>query len=205
MKPFLSRVTNLYGIGKFLFALIFLFSLNISANQAEPVFQERAGTLEMRTRITEDNPTAKIRIVIGDVLDLTGREEGQVAALVKNTLENAFGSIDGWQVQTASSLESSQTYRRIEGSQAPKSEPPEATSLYLTLRVELKKFQGGPVIVKTDMYVFTYPGKALKGSLSSSATRTEATENDEEGEDELIRVTVKKLASQLAGSIDQFQ
>jgi len=137
--------------------------------------------------------TASYYVGIGAVTNKTERSDDDLDRVVRGSLLKALSQLSGYAA-------------------APKSETPDQARGVLGKYKQLKPFfiwpkvnisyAAGDLAVKFDLSLFTYPGKAFKGSMTRNLTMPDTPARDAAAEDELIQAAAENLVPQLARLAD---
>jgi HEAT repeat protein len=132
---------------------------------------------------------ASYYVGIGLVTNKTDRTDDELDRVVRSSLLKALGQLSGYAA-------------------APKAETADQARSVLGQHKQLKPFfiwpkvnvtySAGDLTVKFDLSLFTYPGKAFKGSLSRNLTMPDTPTRDVAAEDELIQTAAENLVPELA-------
>lgn len=159
------------------------------------VLQKAADTVKagQRPAVT---PETKYYVAIGPTTDKTGRAGTEVDDLVRSALEEAAQSLDGCVL-------------------APKDEKPPAAKAVVAKFKKLKTFflwpkvlppdySTGNLVVKFEVAVFTYPSKALKGTIPLKLTMPDVQAGDVGSENDLIRRAASSAFARFTDNADRF-
>ena len=132
--------------------------------------------------------SSRYYVGIGNTTNKTDRSKSDVDRVVRSALLRALSAQGGFAV-------------------APADETPEQARKVLADHSSLKAFflwprltaqyAGGNLTVIVDLQLFTYPGKALKGSISKKLTMPDTEPGDIGAQDELVRMAAERLMSSI--------
>jgi HEAT repeat protein len=138
--------------------------------------------------------SATYYVGIGLVTNKTDRTDDELDRAVRGSLVKALGQLSGYVA-------------------APKAETADQARSVLAKFKQLKPFfiwpkvgisyENGDLTVKFDLSLFTYPGKAFKGSMSRNLTMPDTPTRDPAAEDELIQTAAENLVPELAKLADR--
>ncbi|MBM4362730.1 MAG: HEAT repeat domain-containing protein [Deltaproteobacteria bacterium] len=141
--------------------------------------------------------SSRYYLAIAPVTDKMGREGTEVEELVRGALESAATSLEGAVV-------------------APRDEKPadaksllgrykKVKPLLLWPKAQAPDYSGGRLTIRLELSVLTYPGKALKGSLSRRLSMGDVPGVDHAAEDELLRQAAESAFQQFAANLSRFE
>jgi hypothetical protein len=139
----------------------------------------------------------KYYVAIGPTTDKTGRNGTEIDDMVHAAMADACSSLEGSVVapRDEKTSEASAIVAKFKKLKAfflwPKVMAPDYSGSKLTLRVELS--------------VFTYPGKALKGTIPLKLTMPDVTSVDKSSENDLIGRAASSAIERFAENVDRFQ
>jgi len=118
--------------------------------------------------------STKYYVAVGKTDDQTGRGGTEVDALVRATMKKAASSISGC-VLAPDGESNEQAKRRMRKNE-------KVSGYYLSPKIYKPEYSGGHLKVKLDLLMFSYPDRALQGSLTREAgipasSKDAATEN----------------------------
>ncbi|HVW23942.1 MAG TPA: HEAT repeat domain-containing protein [Polyangiaceae bacterium] len=142
------------------------------------------------------NAETKYYVAVGPTTDKTGRSGTEVDDLIRKAVEDATADLPGFVL-------------------APREETPaEAKELlgkwkkvkafFLMPLVRAPDYSGGNLTVRIELTVFTYPGKAMKGTIGRKATQSDVRPGDKSSENDLITQLASSALSNFASSADRF-
>lgn len=139
----------------------------------------------------------KVYLAIAKPTDKTGRSGDGVVKLVRSAMVKAAGGEDGFVVAPADET-STQAKTRI-------SKFKSLRAFYLSPKVLEPKYSGGTLQIKVEVAIFTYPGKALKGSIPIRLTQEGVSDKDSSAEDDLIKMAVERAIQKFSQSLERIQ
>lgn len=136
-------------------------------------------------------------IAIAKTADKTGRSGSQIDGMVRSSMQKAVQSLDGYVVapsnETASAArEVVAKFKKIKG-------------FYLAPKVMPPQYNGGNLVVKVEISIFTYPDKTLRGSLPIKLTQQDVSSKDTAAEDELIRMAAERAIQKFSENVDRIE
>ena len=140
----------------------------------------------MATKITA---STKYYIAV-DVLDKTGRTDGSVTGLVRKGMKKAASKLAPFVVAPAGESKS-QAEKVLAAHSGLK-------AFLLSTKVKEPSYAGGNLKIRLEVAIFTYPGRALKGSFSVGLTQQGATSGDTASENELILMAAERAMEKFA-------
>jgi len=105
--------------------------------------------------------STKYYVAVGKTDDQSGRGGTEVDALVRSTMKKAASSISGC-VLAPDGESGEQAKRRMRKNE-------KVSGYYLAPRIYKPEYSGGQLKVKLDLLMFSYPDRALQGSLTREA------------------------------------
>jgi hypothetical protein len=135
-------------------------------------------------------------VAVGPTTDKTGRGGAEIDDMVRAALEQKTAGLEGYVVapRDESAIQAKAVTQKFKNLKAfflwPKVLPPE--------------YSGGKLTVKFEIAVFTYPGKAMKGTIPLKLTMSDMTSVDKATEDDLIRRAADSAFERFAGNADRF-
>jgi hypothetical protein len=151
----------------------------------------RAGTRPVISADTRDY------VAIGDLTDKTGRSGSALNEHVRSAIERASNKLDGCLVAPAAETpaDAKATLKKWKALKAfflwPKALPPE--------------YGGGKLTIKFEISVFTYPGKALKGTIPLKLTLPDVGSVDIASEDDLFGRAAESAFERFAANVGRFE
>ncbi|HVU00399.1 MAG TPA: HEAT repeat domain-containing protein [Polyangiaceae bacterium] len=137
----------------------------------------------------------KYYVAIGPTTDKSGRDGTAVDDLVHEAMEGAVSELEGCVI-------------------APRDEKPtDAKSLlakhknvkafFLWPKVMPPDYSGGNLTVRFEIAIFTYPGKALKGTIPLKLTMPDVSGTDRGSEDDLIKQAAQSAFKRFSGNAER--
>jgi len=146
-----------------------------------------------RPAVTSDT---KYYIAVGPTTDKTGRDGAEVDDLVHAAMEEAAAALDGCVV-------------------APRAEKPadakpvvarwkQLKAFFLWPKVLPPDYASGNLTVRFEVAVFTYPGKALKGTIPLKLTMPDVGAADKGSENDLIKQAAGSAFQRFSANAERF-
>lgn len=146
-----------------------------------------------RPAVTADT---KYYVSVGPTTDKSGRDGTEVDDLVHAAMVEAAGSLDGCVV-------------------APRDEKPadakpvvakwkQLKAFFLWPKVLPADYASGNLTVRFEVAVFTYPGKALKGTIPLKLTMPDVSGTDRSSENDLIKQAAGSAFQRFSANADRF-
>lgn len=137
----------------------------------------------------------EVYLAIGKTNDKTGRGGSEVDGLVRKAMGKAAGGMSGYVVapKSESAGEAKKLLAKFK----------QAKAFYLAPTVQKPDYNGGNLTVKVEIAIFTYPGKALKGSVPVKLTQQDVSDGDKGAEDELIQMAAERAVEKFAKNVDR--
>jgi HEAT repeat protein len=144
------------------------------------------------TRLPPEEPaigaSTKYYVALGDPTNQTRRADTQLFPLVRETLGKHFGAVAS--VVLAPEKETpEQAQKRL-------AKFPKVRGVYVWPKLTTT-YAGGKLVLKLELSLFTYPGKAFKGSMSKNLTMPEVPSVDTAAEDELLEMAAERMTPDL--------
>lgn len=136
-------------------------------------------------------------IAIGKTTDHTGRSGSEVDDMVRRSMSQAAASLDGYAVAPKGETKS-QARKRL-------AKYPQLKAFYLSAKVLKPRYSGGNLKVKVEVAIFSYPGKALKGTIPVSLTQQDVPSKDTSSEDQLIKMAASRAVEKFANNVTRIQ
>jgi hypothetical protein len=138
----------------------------------------------------------KYYVAVGPTTDKTGRSGTEVDDLVHRAAEQAAADLSGVVI-------------------APRAETPaegkevvakwkKLKAFFLWPKVQPPDYSGGNLTVRFEVAVFTYPGKAMKGTIPLKLTMPDVQPGDKDTENDLINRAVSSALSRFADNAERF-
>ncbi len=144
--------------------------------------------------ITKDT---EVYIAIAKTADKTGRSKGEVDGLVRKAMTKAATSFSGYAV--APSSETSSQAKKLLAKYT------KAKAFYLSPKVQKPEYKGGNLTIRFEIAIFTYPGKALKGSVPVKLTQQDVPSKDTSAEDDLIAMAAERALEKFSKNVERIQ
>jgi HEAT repeat protein len=144
------------------------------------------------TRLAPEEPaigvSTKYYVALGDPTNQTRRTDAQLFPLVRATLSKHFGGVTS--VTLAPEKETpEQAQKRL-------AKFPKVRGVYVWPKL-ITSYTGGKLVLKLELSLFTYPGKAFKGSMSKNLTMPDVPSLDTGAEDELLEMAAERMTPDL--------
>lgn len=141
--------------------------------------------------------STKYYVAIGKTTDKTGRNGDGVDGIVRDSMEKAASSLNGCVVapEKESASQAKQKldkWKRVKG-------------FYLLPKVTEPSYANGNLVVKLEVAIFTYPNKALKGSIPIKLTQSDVGSKDQSAEDELIKMAAERAVEKFAQNAERIE
>ena len=146
-----------------------------------------AGAAPTLTKSTE------IYVSIGKTKDKTGWKSGEVDRAIRKAMSKAARSLSGYAVAPKS--ETSKQAKKL------LSKYPGVKAYYLSPKIQKPKYTGGNLTVRFEVAIFTYPGKALKGTLPVKLTQQGVGSKDKSAETELIKMAAERAMKKFSKNV----
>jgi len=150
---------------------------------------------------TDAEPTitssTRYYVAIGKIIDKSGRKGTGVAKMVRESMAKAAQSMDGYAVAPSGESEKDAKKRIAKFKQLK--------AFMLSPKVIAPRYADGNLSVKIEVAIFTYPGKALKGSIPIKLTQQDVSDKDTSSEDELIRMASERAIEKFAQNVERIQ
>jgi hypothetical protein len=141
--------------------------------------------------------SSKFYIAIAKTTDKTGRSGDEVDSLVRKAMSKAADNIDGYVIAPASETATEAKQRLGKWKQLK--------GFYLSPKILAPKYAGDSLTIKVEIAIFTYPGKALKGSIPVNLTMEGVSDEDKSSEDELIERAVARALEKFSQNVERIQ
>ncbi len=136
-------------------------------------------------------------IAIGKTTDKTGRSHSEVGEIVRSAMTHATESLDGYAVAPKGETKTQARHRLARHRQLK--------AFYLSAKVKKPRYSGGNLTVKVEVAIFTYPGKALKGTIPVKLTQQDVPSRDTDSEDQLIKMAASRAVEKFANNVERIQ
>jgi hypothetical protein len=146
-----------------------------------------------KPNITSDT---KYYIAVGPTTDKTGRDGTSVDDVVHAAMEQSSSSLDGCVLAPRD--------EKVSDGKAVVSKHPKIKAFFLWPKVSAPDYTGGNLTVRFEVAVFTYPGKALKGTIPLKLTMPDVSSPDKGSEDDLIKQAAGSAFERFSANADRF-
>lgn len=136
-------------------------------------------------------------IAIGKTTDHTGRGGHEVDEMVRSAMTQETTSLDGYVVAPKKETKTQARHRL--------SKYPQLKAFYLSAKVLKPRYSGGNLTIKVEVAIFTYPGKALKGTIPVNLTQQDVPSRDTDSEDQLIKMAASRAMEKFANNVERIQ
>ncbi len=138
----------------------------------------------------------KYYIAVGPTTDKTGRSGVEVDDMVHGSVAEAAADLDGCIVapRDETSTEAKAVVAKWK----------KLKSFFLWPKVQAPDYSSGNLTVRFEVAVFTYPGKALKGTIPLKLTMPDVRPGDKDSENELIRRAASSAFERFAENVERF-
>ena len=138
-----------------------------------------------------------VYIAIAKTSDKTGRSAGEVDKLVRTAMSKAAASMSGYAVAPKSETTSEAKKLLKKYSRAK--------AFYLSPKVQKPEYGGGNLTIRFEVAIFTYPGKALKGSVPVKLTQQDVASKDTSAENDLIVMAAERAMEKFSKNVERIQ
>jgi hypothetical protein len=138
----------------------------------------------------------KYYVAVGPTTDKTGRAGTTVDDMVHGAAVEAVAEMDG--VVVAPRAET------VPEGKAVVAKWKKLKAFFLWPKVQAPEYSGGNLTIRVEIAVFTYPGKAMKGTIPLKLTMSDVQPGDKDSEDELIRRAVGSALTKFADNAERF-
>ena len=138
----------------------------------------------------------KYYVAVGPTTDKTGRSGTTVDDMVHGAVDEAVADMQG--VVVAPRTET------VTQGKAVVAKWKKLKAFFLWPKVQAPEYSGGNLTVRVEMAVFTYPGKAMKGTIPLKLTMPDVQPGDRSSEDDLIRRAVGSLLTKFTENAERF-
>ena len=136
-------------------------------------------------------------LVLGPSTDQSGRPKGEVDAIVRRALLGALDSEKQYALAAAGATAADMSKEL--------GQHPSLAAFFLWPKVRKPEYSGSSLTVRLEISIFTYPGKALKGTLQRKLTMPDVSEPDIESENELVSMATERLFAALTENMTRLQ
>lgn len=141
--------------------------------------------------------STKVYLMIAKASDKSGRSGDEIVKMVRKAMLKAAGKEDGYVIAPADETPA-QAKKRLSKWKSVK-------AFYLSPKVLEPRYTGGSLQIKIDVAIFTYPGKALKGSIPVKLTQDGVSGRDTSSEDDLIRMASERAVEKFSANMERIQ
>ena len=141
-------------------------------------------------------PQTKYYIAVGPTTDKTGRSGTEVDDLVHSAIADAAGGMDGCVVAPRE--------EKAEQAKVLVAKFKKMKTFFLWPKVQPPDYTNGNLTMRFEVAVFTYPGKALKGTIPLKLTMPDVASADKDSENDLIRRAASSAFERFADNADRF-
>jgi hypothetical protein len=138
----------------------------------------------------------KYYVAVGPTTDKTGRAGTTVDDMVHGAAVEAVADMGG--VVVAPRAET------VPEGKAVVAKWKKLKAFFLWPKVQAPEYSGGNLTIRVEIAVFTYPGKAMKGTIPLKLTMSDVQPGDKDSEDELIRRAVGSALTKFADNAERF-
>ena len=192
------RAAAAAALGKLAMGGIECVKSHLSGEQNTSVKSVLAKTAEALKTTQKPAVTVETKyyVAIGPTTDKTGRTGSEVDDLVRGAVEQAVSDMDGYVVaprtETATEAKAVTTkWKKIK-------------AFFLWPKVMAPDYAGGNLTVRFEIAVFTYPGKAMKGTIPLKLTMSDVQQGDKDSENDLIRRAAGSALERFATAAERF-
>lgn len=135
----------------------------------------------------------KVYLAIDKVAGESGRKETD--ALVRSAITRSVSSLSGYIVAPPNET-LDQAKRRL-------SKHKHVRAFLLSPRVEPPSYAGGNLTIRMEVAIFSYPARALKGSIPIKLTQQGVASGDTQSENELLQMAAERAVQKFADNMDR--
>jgi len=141
-------------------------------------------------------PETRYYVAVGPTTDKTGRGGAEIDDMVRSALEQKTAALEGYVVaprdESATQAKAvTQKFKKLK-------------AFFLWPKVMAPEYSGGKLTVRLEIAVFTYPGKAMKGTIPLKLTMSDMTSADRATENDLIKRAADSAFERFAGNAERF-
>jgi hypothetical protein len=138
----------------------------------------------------------KYYVAVGPTTDKTGRSGTEVDDMIHQAVEQAVADMDGFVVapRTETPTEGKEVMAKWKKLKA----------FFLWPKVNPPDYSGGNLTVRFEVAVFTYPGKAMKGTIPLKLTMPDVRPGDKDSENDLITRAASSALERFADNAERF-
>jgi len=141
-------------------------------------------------------PDTRYYLAIGDTTNKTSRPDGDIDAVVRSALDQVMA--------TNQMLAVAPVGETAEQAQKLLARHKQVKSVFIWPKVQATD-EGQNLILRMSFALFSYPDKAMKGSIERKLTMPGAKSSDAKAIEELIRMAVEKCMERITPAVDQFE
>lgn len=139
----------------------------------------------------------KYYVAVGPTTDKTGRSGDEVDDLVRSALEEASSNLDACVVAPRDEKASegaaiTKKWKRLH-------------AFFLWPKVQAPDYSGGKLTLRFEIAIFTYPGKALKGTIPVKLTMPDVDSQDKSSENDLIGRAATTAFERFSQNLDRLE
>jgi hypothetical protein len=139
----------------------------------------------------------KFYVAVGPTTDKTGRSGKEVDDLVHNAMEGAASSLEGCVIAARDETEEQAKavfakWKRVKG-------------FFLWPKVQAPDYSGGNLTLRFEIAIFTYPGKALKGTIPLKLTMPDVSRGDKDSENDLIQRAASSAFEKFSENVERLE
>lgn len=138
-----------------------------------------------------------VYLAIAKTSNGTGRADADVDKLVRSAMTKAARELKGYVLAPAKETPAQ--------AKTLLAQFPQVKAFYLTPKVQKPEYKGGNLTVRFEISIFTYPGRALKGSVPIKLTQADVSSEDAEAEEELIRMAAGRAVEKLSENVGRIE
>lgn len=160
------------------------------AGETNPEVQEvlKRALSRLAPKAPTFGPAAKFYVSVGDVTNQTKQSPVELNRAIRSALSKHFAQIASFAV--APEGETSEQATQV------LAKHPGVGGIYVWPKVSANYAQGS-LTLKVELSLFSYPGKAYKGSMSKNLTMPDVPKFDPAAENELLEMALERLAPDL--------
>jgi hypothetical protein len=137
----------------------------------------------------------KYYVAVGPTTDKTGRSGGEVDDLVHSAVEQASSGLDGCVIAPRDEKSSQATavtkkWKRLH-------------AFFLWPKVNAPDYSNGKLTLRFEIAIFTYPSKALKGTIPVKLTMPDVSSPDKSSENDLIQRAAQTAFEQFSENAER--
>ncbi len=167
---------------------------SVRAQVARAIESTEARANEVWEGVVE-NPGARYYVAVASVGDPSGGAPSEVQSVVAHALRRGLEAAGTIQIaptqQTPDEVKETLARRKLKG-------------FYLVVSIDPFEYSGGNLRVKLRVNVFSYPGKALLGTIDKSLTKQGVEASDRDSENQLLELSAGRVCEEFATSAGSF-